>query len=221
MNFPAWADVRKAWLFDLDGTLIDSGACIAAAWSAWCQKHGLNAENVIHEAYGRRAADSMRFILPESDVDAEVAFLEDMECELVEGLVVAPGAHLLLEQISVNPWAIVTSGSNRVATHRIEHTRLRIPPVLISADDVSNGKPDPEGYLLAASRLNVNPTDCIVVEDAVAGIRAGKSAGMKVIAVASTHSVKELVEADYVCESLIRLTDVVRRPDDRTIPLLA
>ncbi len=201
----------KAWLFDLDGTLIDSAACVIAAWSTWCQRHGLKAEEVIHKAHGMRTVDSLKLLVPDANIDEEVAFIEDLECELVEGLIAVTGAHLLLEHVSESPWAIVTSGSNRLATFRIKYTKLPQPKTLVTGDDVTKGKPDPEGYLLAARRLNVKPADCIVVEDAVAGIRAGKSAGMKVIAVATTHSAEELIEADYVCQSLAALVDSINR----------
>lgn len=210
INFPEWETNCKAWLFDLDGTLIDSALCVETAWRRWCDRHALNAEKIISEAHGRRTVDSLKIILPQWDLDPEIKYLEDLECELVDGLTVAPGAHQLLEAVSGQPWAIVTSGSTRLATHRINHTGLPQPPVLISADHVLNGKPDPEGYLAAAKALDVAPADCIVVEDAPAGVCAGKSAGMKVIAVASTHPAKELVGADYVCASLIQLLTGIR-----------
>ncbi|HEY9684346.1 MAG TPA: HAD-IA family hydrolase [Drouetiella sp.] len=202
-----WLNSIDAWLFDLDGTLVDSTACVIAAWQNWCPRHGLNADDVIHKAHGRRALDSVKLLLPHANHDEEVAILEDLECNLTDGLVVIDGAHTLLSRISSRPWAIVTSGSIRVASHRTNYTRLPLPPVLVCADDVVHGKPDPEGYLLAAKRLNVPPSKCVVVEDAVAGIRAGKTAGMRVIAVATTHAPHELMEADYVCESLSELLD--------------
>ena len=148
-EFPGWIANDKAWLFDLDGTLVDSAACIAAAWRTWCQRHNLNVEEVIQKAHGRRSCDTVKLLIPDSDLDQEVVFLEDLECELVEGLGALPGAHRLLEHVGNSPWAIVTSGSNRIATHRIQYAHLPKPTVLISADDVANGKPDPEGYLLA------------------------------------------------------------------------
>jgi mannitol-1-/sugar-/sorbitol-6-phosphatase len=210
-EFPYWAGSKKAWLFDLDGTLIDSMSCIEIAWKIWCQSHGLKVEDVMHQAHGKRTADSLKIILPSGNLAEETAFMENLECELVEGLVAIPSARQLLETISGNPWAIVTSGSKRLATHRIEHTGIPKPKVLINGDDVTNGKPNPEGYLMAANRLNIRPSDCIVVEDAVAGVRAGKAAGMTVVAVAFTHSVEELQEADHIYESLAQLTEDIAK----------
>src|ERR1700722_4500638 len=86
-EFPSWITNDKTWLFDLDGTLVDSAACIAAAWRTWCQKHSLDVEEVIRKAHGRRSCDSVKLLLPNCDLDQEVAILEDLECELVEGLV--------------------------------------------------------------------------------------------------------------------------------------
>jgi mannitol-1-/sugar-/sorbitol-6-phosphatase len=209
-QFSEGSFTAEAVLFDLDGTLIDSSACVEASWHEWALRHELDPHEVMRSAQGMRTIDSIPVILPGCDLEQEVKDLEDLECAQIDGLVASAGAHQLLERLARQSWAIVTSCSLRLATHRMQYTHLARPEVLVCADHVTSGKPSPEGYLLAASRLGIAPGTGVVVEDSPAGIRAGKAAGMTVIAVVSTHRAGELRGADHVCDSLSDLARALR-----------
>src|SRR5271168_1363994 len=187
----------KAVLFDLDGTLINSIGCVESAWRVWFAEHNLDVRNSMPKIHGMRASDSIRLFGPQFDVASEVKKIEDLECSCVDGLSAYNGAHELTDALPINSWAIVTSGSRRLARHRISHVGIKAPEVLVTADDVKKGKPHPEGFMKAADTLGIEYANCLVIEDAPAGVKAARSAGMKVLAVATTHSASELQEADY------------------------
>lgn len=195
----------KAILFDLDGVLVNSAELVERTWRVWAARHQLDAEKVIAVAHGRRTIETVRIVAPQLSVDAEVAALESSEIITAEGVYEIPGARELLEMLPSERWAVVTSGIRAVAEFRIRHTGLPMPSVMICAEDLSRGKPDPEGYLTAALRLGRASKDCIVIEDAPAGIEAARNAGMRVIAIAATHPADQLQAADLVVE---RLTDL-------------
>jgi mannitol-1-/sugar-/sorbitol-6-phosphatase len=154
--------------------------------------------------------ETVRLVAPELSTDTEVAELESSEAMTSEGVYEVPAARELLEGLPSGRWAVVTSGVRAVTNFRIRHTRLPTPPVMICAEDISKGKPDPEGYLAAASRLGVIAADCIVIEDAPAGIEAARNAGMRSIAIAATYPTDALEAADRVA---VRLSDLTARPD--------
>jgi sugar-phosphatase len=196
----------QAILFDLDGTLIDSALRLRRLWQNWGQQNGFALESILEIMHGRRASETIKLIAPHLPIEKEVNALETEEISDMEGVEVYIGASELLSKLSSKQWAIVTSGSRKVSEARLKYVRLSIPNILITGDDVRIGKPAPDGYLLAAYYLNLKPTDCVVIEDAPAGVQAGKSAGMRVIGVATTHSWEELYQADIITQRLTELS---------------
>ena len=199
--------VCGALLFDLDGVLVDSTPAVVRVWSRWAVAHGFDPDDVVRKAHGRPSISTIRDYLPNSDYEAENNIVESGELEDLEGVVPLPGARELLEALPSNRWTIVTSCTRALAEARLRASGLPIPQRLVTCDDITNGKPDPEPYLKGASLLGMPAEDCIVVEDAPAGIRAGKSAGARVIACQTTAAELELkgAGADWIvggCESI-------------------
>jgi sugar-phosphatase len=197
--------VCDAVLFDLDGVLVDSAEVVERTWRRWAAEHRLDPEEVVRTAHGRRTIETVRLLAPHAVADDEVAALAASESTETNGVHEVPGARDLLESLPPASWAIVTSGIRPVAELRIRHTHLPTPPVLVTADQIRHGKPHPEGYLTAADRLGVEPSRCVVVEDAPPGIEAARAAGMRVIAITSTYPPEALAAADVVIGSLSRL----------------
>ncbi len=195
----------RAVLFDLDGTLIDSGSRIRRLWQWWAESRGIDYQSLLGIILGRTAVETIRMAAPHLDAEAEMKALEAEEVSDMRDVYIYPGTLELVKRLDGAPWAIVTSGSERVANGRIGHVGLPPPPVLITANDIRNGKPAPDAYLLAAERLGVQPQDCVVIEDAPVGVEGGKRAGMRVIAVATTNSAEALRDADAVVSSLASL----------------
>lgn len=195
----------EAILFDLDGTLVDSTASVERSWRLWTDRAGLDFDEVMAIAHGRPAAESLRIVAPDLSVAEEAAWLEDQEAADAHTVEVIEGAQSLLASLPENRWCIVTSGTDRLARARIFHGGLSLPNVLITADDVINGKPDPEPYLIGAQRMNLTPSACVVLEDSAAGVASAKAAGMRVIAVTTTHSLDALQAADLIIDSLLDL----------------
>jgi mannitol-1-/sugar-/sorbitol-6-phosphatase len=191
-----------AALFDLDGVLMDSRVCVERHWTRWANRHGIDVELVLAEAHGRRTTDTILAVAPQLDVAAEARLLEEAETVDLDGVTTLPGAARLLESLPAGSWTVVTSGTRALATGRLAHGGLAIPDGLVTADDVERGKPDPQPYLAGAAALEVDPGHCLVVEDAPAGIVAGKAAGMTVLALATTYEAGALTAADYVVGSL-------------------
>jgi mannitol-1-/sugar-/sorbitol-6-phosphatase len=192
----------SAILFDLDGVLVDSTRSVSRQWRSWGAEHNIASERVLEIAHGVRTIEVVRLLTPHLDAEAEVKKIEQREANDTDGVVVMPGAAELLESLPGGRWAVVTSGTRYLATSRLRLADLPIPRVLISAEDVKKGKPDPEPYLMGARLLGVNPADCLAIEDAPAGIRSGHAGGMKVIALASTYAASQLKEADLVVDTL-------------------
>lgn len=178
----------SAVLFDLDGTLVDSTAVVERLWGEWADRHSLDVRAILAISHGRRAHETMREVAPHlPDIEAQAAERIRMEEEMLDGVVALPGAERLLAQIPPERWAVVTACPPVLARNRLRAAGLPHPTVLVSGDDVANGKPHPEGYLRAAERLGVPPCECLVVEDAPAGVEAGLAAGMRVLALSTTH----------------------------------
>jgi len=191
-----------AILFDLDGVLVDSAECVERTWRSWAVRHGLDPALVIAQAHGRRTIETVQLLAPHLAVGDEVAMLAASESSTTDGVYEVAGARELLERLPRHTWAIVTSGIRSVATLRIRHTGLPVPDVLICADDIAHGKPDPEGYLTAARRVGAVPSQCVVIEDAPAGLQAARAAGMRAIGISGTHSAAALSGADFVVARL-------------------
>jgi sugar-phosphatase len=177
-----------AFLFDMDGTVLDSIAVANKVWSRWAQGHGLDPAPILTVMHGVQAVQTIRrFAPPGVDIQAEAAALTLAEMEEAEGTLAIAGARDFLESLPVDRWAIVTSAPRALALRRLGVAGLPVPPVLISADDVANGKPAPDCFILAAETLGVAVTDCLVWEDAPAGIAAAEAAGASVMVMTATH----------------------------------
>jgi sugar-phosphatase len=194
-------------LFDLDGVLVDSTPAVARVWTIWANKHGFVPEEVVRQAHGRPSLTTIRELLPHADHEAENREVERGEIEDVGGVIPLPGALELLQALPQDRWAIATSCTRRLAEVRIRAAGLPMPKHLITSNDVQHGKPDPEPYLKAAKILGFAPADCIVMEDAPAGIRAGKAAGARVFALRTTAPDAELTQsgADWIANDLASL----------------
>jgi mannitol-1-/sugar-/sorbitol-6-phosphatase len=191
----------RAILFDLDGVLVDSTRQIEQQWRGWALAKGLSPEPFLRVCHGRRALETIQLAAPELDAEAEVAAFKPDPLSEAAGLPPVEGAAHLLKLLPSSSWAVATSGSRATATARLRGAGLPVPAVLVCAEDVVRGKPDPDVYLTAAAQLDVPRQDCVVVEDAPAGIEAARAAGMRVLALTTTHSAN-LLEADAYAQSL-------------------
>jgi sugar-phosphatase len=193
----------SAILFDLDGVLVDSTPSVSRQWSLWARENNIDPDKAVQSVHGRPTIEGVRLLPPHLDAEAEAKKIEQSEMDDNEGVVVMPGAAKLLESLPTTRWCVVTSGTRRLAFSRLKVGNLPVPEVLISADDVVNGKPDPEPYLKGASLLKMRPEECLVIEDAPAGIAAAHAAGMKVVALTTTYPAFALQEADAIVPAIV------------------
>jgi sugar-phosphatase len=191
-----------ALLFDNDGTLVDSSGPITRAWTLFIERYGVDPAELRRVAHGRRDSDIVEHFLPPEQRAAGVELVRTAELTDLDGLVPVPGAVELVESLAGLPWAVVTSATAPLAAARLGAAGLKAPDVIVTAEDVVRGKPDPEGYRLAAGRLGLDPARCIVVEDAPSGIAAARAAGCRSLAVTMTHRPAELAAADWVVPDL-------------------
>jgi sugar-phosphatase len=191
-----------ALLFDMDGTLISSLESVIRCWRHWAQEYGIPAERFARvPLHGRPAAEIIADLLPAEQIPAALARIEQLEVEDVSGgIVILPGTKQLLAELPLGSWAVVTSATRRLAEARLREVGIQAP-LLVAADDIARGKPDPEPFLLAAEKLGADPARCAVFEDAPAGLAAGRAAGMHTVALATTHDRAEL-SADFVVTDL-------------------
>ncbi|MDI3399043.1 HAD family hydrolase [Pseudomonas sp. V88_4] len=177
-----------AFLFDMDGTVLNSIAAAERIWSAWAVRHGVNVETFLPTIHGVRAIDTItRLNLPGVDAKAQAAFITEAEIEDVEGIVEIPGAAAFLKSLPADRWAMVTSAPRDLALRRMAAAGIPEPAVMVTAEDVTAGKPDPAGYRLAARRLGLEPADCLIFEDASVGIQAAEAAGAPLMIITTTH----------------------------------
>lgn len=198
----------SAILFDLDGVLVDSTRQVDREWREWAARKGVDGDKVMAIAHGVRTIEVIRRVAPHLDAESEASAIENHEAQDQTGVTVMPGALDLVGSIPAGRWGVVTSGSRLLAQNRLRYCGLPVPEVLVTSDDVTNGKPDPEPYLKGAKRLGFRPSDCLALEDAPAGIQSARAGGMRVIGMASTYAAEELAEATAVIQKLgaIRVT---------------
>jgi len=192
----------SAILFDLDGVLCDSTRQVDREWREWAARKGVDGDAVMAIAHGVRTIEVIRRVAPHLDAAAEAAAIEDHEAHDQRGVVVMPGAADLVKSIPSGRWGVVTSGSRLLATNRLLHCGLPVPEGMVTSDDVVNGKPHPEPYLMGAERLGFRPEECLVIEDAPAGIESARAGGMKVIGITSTYAAAAVQHADAVIGKL-------------------
>jgi len=191
-----------AILFDLDGVLVDSTASVGRFWALWAAEHNVSPEEAVRVAHGRRTLETIRLLAPHLDAEAETVRLERREADDTDGVGRVHGALELLSTLPAQRWAVVTSGTRYLATRRLATNGLPAPAVFVTADEVTLGKPHPEPYLKGAELLGLSPLDCLVFEDAPAGIEAARAARMTAIGVATTYPAAELTLAHAVVRDL-------------------
>jgi sugar-phosphatase len=192
----------RALLFDMDGVLVDSRAVVERTCRRWAARRNVDPEALLRVAHGRRTRDTVRLVAPHLSVAEEVAWLDAAEEEDLEGIVPVPGARQLVVSVPHARWAVVTSAGPALARRRLERAGLPVPAVLVSSKDVVHGKPAPDGYTIAARLLDVHPGTCVVFEDALPGIAAGRAAGSAVVGVSTMLSPDELHDADVIIRDL-------------------
>jgi sugar-phosphatase len=211
----------NALLFDMDGVLIDSTPAVARVWHQWAMERGFDPEAVVQMAHGRPSRTTIRELLPNSDIEKEDREVEHREMEDLSGVVPLPGAQLILNTLPPERWTIATSCTRRLAEVRLRAAGLPVPKTMITSSEVKIGKPDPEPYLKAAAKLGFAASDCIVVEDTPAGIRAGKAAGASVIAFLTTLARRNLEEAgaDWILQNCADITVSSAKSDSLLLSL--
>ncbi|QHM71816.1 sugar phosphatase [Mixta intestinalis] len=213
----------RGFLFDLDGTLVDSLPVVERAWSNWGKRHGIAADEILSFIHGKQAITALRHFMPDSSeetIQQEFRLLEKTEAEDTDGITALPGALALLERLDALdiPWAIVTSGSMPIASARHKAGGLPLPQHFVTAEQVKNGKPEPDAYLIGAELLGLSPAECVVVEDAPAGILSGLAAGCAVIAVNAPDDTPRLSETAMRLTSLASL--YISKEEDGTVRVL-
>ena len=201
----------QAILFDLDGVLLDSVELSERLWCEFAEKYDIDAEHILAIHHGRRGVETVRIVAPHL---LEVFEREERAWEAgkdLTGLKAYPGAKAVLNRLPRDRWGIVTSGTHRIATTRMAYVGLPQPEVLVTAEQVTHGKPHPEPYATGMERIGKHGAACLVFEDAPAGVASAKAAGAQVVAIASTTPAKELHAADVVVERLADIGSTVGR----------
>jgi mannitol-1-/sugar-/sorbitol-6-phosphatase len=192
-------------LFDMDGILISSLGSVERSWTAWARMRGIEPDRALSVAHGRRAIETVAFLRPDLDSVAELKVIEDLEIADNEGLHVLPGVLELLAALPAARWTVVTSATERLARVRLAAGGVPVPERLITANQVTRGKPNPEPLLAGAALLGFKPEACVVFEDSSSGAQAGRAAGCTVVATTFSHPVETLAAAHYLVRDL---TDV-------------
>jgi len=189
-------------LFDMDGVLVSSLGSVERSWERWAEARNVDPELAIRTAHGRRAIETVRLLRPDLNDMEELQWLERMEIEDKVGLEILGGVERILESLPQKHWTVVTSATERLARSRMEAAGIRVPLHIVSADEVTHGKPHPEPYRKGAELLGLAPAECLVIEDSASGAQAGHAAGCKVLATLYSHSIESLMNADWIVHSL-------------------
>jgi sugar-phosphatase len=189
-------------LFDMDGILISSLGSVERSWTKWAGMRGLDPAETVRFAHGRRAIETLALLRPDLDSEAELKIVEDLEIEDNEGLTVLPGVLELLSALPESRWTIVTSATERLARARLAEGGIPAPERLVTADQVTRGKPHPEPFAAGATLLGVPAEDCVVFEDSSSGAQAGRAAGCTVVATTFSHPIESLEAAHYLVKDL-------------------
>ena len=182
----------KALLFDMDGTLVDSTAVVERAWAWWAKRHHVPLEDLLRFSHGRPTLSTFEHFLPGVDHTLELEEMLAHEETELDGVRAVLGAEAAVRAAQQGAWAVVTSAPRTLAVTRIRAAGLPVPRVLVPIDEILKGKPDPEGFLLAAEKLGVDPKQCLVFEDTRPGIEAALNAGMQVIGLLTTMTADDL-----------------------------
>jgi len=189
----------RAALLDMDGTVVDSTALVEERWRRWSRRRGIDPDQLLRDVHGRRAEDVIRQFAPDADASVELSWFASEAGEIGQsGVMPIPGALDFISRLPGNSWAVITSEGVDLGKRRLAAAGFPEPPVFIGAEDVPTGKPNPAGYLLASNLLGVSPADCLVFEDAPAGVLAARNAGMRVLGLLTTHP-----HLDDYCEAVI------------------
>jgi mannitol-1-/sugar-/sorbitol-6-phosphatase len=197
-------------LFDMDGILISSLDAVERSWTKWAELRGFDSALARRIAHGRRAIDTLTTLCPECDNEVELKLIEDLEVADNEGLTVLPGVCDLLAALPADRWTVVTSATERLARVRLAAGGIPVPKRLVTADQVTSGKPHPEPFLAGAALLGIAPKDCVVFEDSAAGAIAGRAAGCTVVATTFSHPAESLEAAHYLVKDLTGVRAEVR-----------
>lgn len=190
----------RAVLFDSDGVLVDSDASVTRAWRRWADAYGLDPDEVLSVTHGRRASDTVTELIDAAEREQAVARINQLELDDAAAVTALPGARQLIGSVPEGRRAVVTSGSVALATARLQQAGIEVPVVLVTGDDVEQGKPAPDGYLRAARALGFEPADVVVVEDSTAGVESARSAGVG--AVVGVGAAALQTDADVVVDDL-------------------
>ena len=189
-------------LFDMDGILISSIESVERSWGKWCALRGVEFARAQAILHGCRAVDTVARLRPDLDPEVELKIIEDWEVADGKGVRVLPGVPALIAALPAERWTVVTSATERLAPARLAQAGLPTPRQLVTADQVTWGKPHPEPYLAGAELLGFRPEECVVFEDSESGTQAGRAAGCTVVATTFSHRPESLDAAHYVVEDL-------------------
>jgi sugar-phosphatase len=204
----------KGILFDMDGILISSIGSVERSWTKWATMRGVDPVYACRLAHGRRAIETVQQLRPDLDSAAELKVIEDIELADHDGLSVLPGVLELLAALPRDRWTVVTSATNRLARARLAEGGIPVPGQMITADQVTQGKPHPAPFLAGAALLGFKPEECVVFEDSSSGAQAGRAAGCVVVATPFSHPVESLDAANYLITDLTAVSVKTLTGDD-------